>query len=163
MLQTSASFSLFTAIHLTDERLLILVVGRSDLEESADRIADIFGNIGSGFYDFCCGARRLFRLLLHRSWCWSRGLSLAVFVPVESLADGLVCTSAVSVNLRCLELLPIFDVRKTFDFGRPSSEFLPDGDVFLSQVTLKGSLVFCFTLGGLNGEINLLTSLGATF
>ena len=68
MLQTSACFSLFAAIHLTDERLLILVVGRSDLKESADRIAKTFGNIGSGFYDFCCGTRCLFRLLLHLSW-----------------------------------------------------------------------------------------------
>ena len=99
-----------TAFHLVDERLFFRVVGRSDLEDAADCVAEIFGNIGYGFYGFANGAGFLFGVGLHlfRSGC--RRLSLTVFIPFECLADYLVRTSAVAVNLRSLELPAILRV-----------------------------------------------------
>lgn len=162
-LHTSASFSLLAAFHLVDESLLFRVIGRSDLEETTECIAESFDHIGTGFDDFCSGTRFLFRLLPHRFGRGRCRLGLPFFIPVESLADDIVGASAVAVNLRSLELLPVLEIGKTIDFGRATSEFLPYRYTFLCEFSLKCSPVLCRFLSSLNGEINFLTSLRSSF
>lgn len=86
-----------------------------------------------------------------------------VFIPVESLADDIVGASAVAVNLRSLELLPVLEVGQTIDFGRTTSEFFPYRYTFLYEFALKSCPVLCRSFGGLNGEINLLSDFRPSF
>ena len=115
---------------MADESLFFGIVAGPDLEQSSDCIADVFGNFGTGLNRFFDWRWRWFCSLGER-FC------LTVFIPVKCLADYIIRASSVTIHLRRLEFLTIFDVGQPLDIGCASPEFFSDSDTFLGEFALK--------------------------
>lgn len=82
-----------------------------------------------------------------------------VFFDGRGYGCPILLRSSAVVQLSCTSLISVQAPLMTLR----SSAILSHGDAFLSKLTLKCCPVLCQFLGGLNGEINLLTGLRPPF